>query len=71
MGKAASRKAARKFVTIHELPLRKRRALAALEARLNGEQRAELRRAIERDVRDGKLEKDQTHLAAFCKKHGI
>lgn len=71
MGKAAKAKRARKFVMLHGLRPQKRRALMRLEQRLDAEGRAGLQAALERDLRYGKLPKEQTHLAQFLASRGM
>jgi hypothetical protein len=62
---------ASRFVALHELPPAKRRALYALDAKLSGDERAKLHAALERDLRDGRLPRESTHLARFLIARGL
>lgn len=71
MGRIIGRKLARKFCTLHGIPARNRRRIARVEARLPGDKRFELRQALRKDLRAGKLPAGQTHLARFLAANGL
>lgn len=68
---AKQHKLFRKYTAHFKLPETKARQLAALEARLSGDQRHELRRALEQDLLEDPGFPENTRLAAFCKRIGI
>ncbi len=71
MGIKSTAKLSAKFVSIHGLPSAKRRQLRKISKSFDHKTRAGFRAALARDARDGKLEKNSTHLAKFLKAQGL